>query len=94
MNKIKRSMVEELLNTEKQYDEEHKKNPRSELFNELSHRLFNLHVALEVEVEGSDKQKQKEEWFVINLTKAFAKAGKSISRLIKCLEVCGIEVEE
>ena len=94
MNKIKRQTVEELLQAEELYNEERKRDNTSEEFKNVSSILWNLQVALEVETEHSAEEKQRLEWLVIGLTKEIAKARISISRLLKCLEVCGIEVVE
>ena len=94
MNKIKRQMVEELLQAEEMYNEEHKRDQTSEEFKNVSSILWNLHVTLEVETDQSEEEKRRLEWFVIGMVKEFARAKMSISRLLKCLEVCGIEVVE
>ena len=94
MNKIKRQMVEELLQAEEMYNEEHKRDQTSEEFKNESSILWNLHVTLEVETDQSEEEKRRLEWFVIGMVKEFARAKMSISRLLKCLEVCGIEVVE
>ena len=94
MNKIKRQAVEELLQAEEMYNEEHKRDRTSEEFKNVSSILWNLHVTLEVETDQSEEEKRRLEWFVIGMVKEFARAKMSISRLLKCLEVCGIEVVE
>jgi hypothetical protein len=92
MNKIKRQTVEELLQAEELYNEERKRDNTSEEFKNVSSILWNLHVTLEVETDRSEEEKKRLEWFVIGIVKEFARAKMSISRLLKCLEVCGIEV--
>lgn len=94
MNKIKRQTVEELLQAEELYNEERKRDNTSEEFKNVSSILWNLHVTLEVETDRSEEEKKRLEWFVIGIVKEFARAKMSISRLLKCLEVCGIEVVE
>lgn len=94
MNKIKRQTVEELLQAEERYSEERKRDNTSEEFKNVSSILWNLHVTLEVETDQSREEKSRLEWFVIYMAKAFASAKMSLSRLLKCLEVCEIEVVE
>ena len=94
MNKIKRQVVEELLQAEELYNEERKRDNTSEEFKNVSSILWNLHVTLEVETDRSEEEKKRLEWFVIGIVKEFARAKMSISRLLKCLEECGIEVVE
>ena len=94
MNKIKRQTVEELLQAEELYNEEHKRDNTSEEFKNVSSILWNLHVTLDVETDKPDSEKRRLVWFVIDMAKSFARAKLSISRLLKCLEVCGIEVVE
>ena len=94
MNKIKRQTVEELLQAEELNNEEFKRDKYSEEYHNSTRILWNLHATLEVETDQSEEEKRRLEWFVIGMVKEFARAKMSISRLLKCLEVCGIEVVE
>lgn len=94
MNKIKRKMVEELLQAEELYDEEFVRDRDSQECKNVLSIIWNLHVSLEVETDQSKEEKNRLEWFIIGMIKTFAHAKMSLSRLLKCLEVCGIEVVE
>lgn len=94
MNKIKRQTVEELLQAQSLYDEEYDRNPNSQEFKNASNILCDLYFNIEVETTQSEETQKRLEWLTIDLIKAFSRANLSISRLLKCLEVCGIEVVE
>ena len=91
MHKIKRQMVEELLQAEELHQEEFVKDRTSQEYKNTLEILFHLHAKITVE---NDDEKNKMAWLVIEITEAIARAKLSLSRLLKCLEVCGIEVVE
>ena len=89
MNKIKRQVVEELLQACVMQEEEYKRGRTSQEYHNLVAIIVRMHSKLYSFFENS-----KTAEFIADITRAFAQAGYSISRLLKCLEVCGIEVVE
>ncbi len=97
MNKIKRQYVEDLFNACKDWGEEYDK---SHGMTESTTKKWNVVIekkkALQgiMDPEGSDGFTYAKYCLVSDFTEAIVFAKMSLSRLLKCLEVCGIEVVE
>ena len=91
MKRIKAKAVEELLMAEILNNEEFERDRTSQEYQNSLKILFHIHTSLEVETDNPEDE-NKEIFFVIALTNALARSNYSISRLLKCLEVCGFEV--
>lgn len=88
MNKIKRKYIEDLYHSVEVYNQEFNRDKKSEAKNKAFHTMFELDGGLH------DFLEREKAFFVSDLVRCFVYRKMSISRLLKCLEVCGIEVVE
>ena len=94
MNKIKRELVEELYQAELLYKQERAIDNESEECDKAWKRYWKALTEVDVETDRDERYKAMQTRFVIDVTKASVNGEKSISRLIKTLDVNGIEVVE
>lgn len=94
MDKVKRAFIETLYSKVKECYKAHeicRKSNGKEGVDEY-HKAFNEMFLLEVQL--LDEVTERKNRIICDLARAMSRSDLSISRFIKCLEVCGIEVVE
>ena len=94
MVKFVKENVIELYEAEKELDRVYSREKDTSTEEERDAALGRVFLA-DVNLSDDDGEEvRKKGWFVKGLARACVEADISVSRFLKCLEICGVEVEE